>query len=280
MKEIEREILMIKLVAIDLDGTLLDPNRQITAEVKTAVKKAKAAGVKIVITTGRPLPGVVDILKALELTDQSDYVITYNGGLVQRATGEEFIKETLSSEDWLDLDAAARKIGLPIHAITREGIYTPNHDVGRYTVQEAQMVKMPLYIRQPEDIAALEIAKVMMVDEPAALDDGIAYLPFEFFELYNVVKSTPFYLEFMNKKASKGSAVQHLAEKLSFDLDEVMAIGDEENDRSMLEVAGCPVVMENGKSELKKIAKYVTKSNAKSGVAYAINEWVLKDYQD
>lgn len=280
MKEIEREILMIKLVAIDLDGTLLDPNRQITAEVKTAVKKAKAAGVKIVITTGRPLPGVVDILKALELTDQSDYVITYNGGLVQRATGEEFIKETLSSEDWLDLDAAARKIGLPIHAITREGIYTPNHDVGRYTVQEAQMVKMPLYIRQPEDIAALEIAKVMMVDEPAALDDGIAYLPFEFFERYNVVKSTPFYLEFMNKKASKGSAVQHLAEKLSFDLDEVMAIGDEENDRSMLEVAGCPVVMENGKSELKKIAKYVTKSNAKSGVAYAVNEWVLKDYQD
>lgn len=280
MKEIEREILMIKLVAIDLDGTLLDPNRQITAEVKTAVKKAKAAGVKIVITTGRPLPGVVDILKALELTDQSDYVITYNGGLVQRATGEEFIKETLSSEDWLDLDAAARKIGLPIHAITREGIYTPNHDVGRYTVQEAQMVKMPLYIRQPEDIAALEIAKVMMVDEPAALDDGIAYLPFEFFERYNVVKSTPYYLEFMNKKASKGSAVQHLAEKLSFDLDEVMAIGDEENDRSMLEVAGCPVVMENGKSELKKIAKYVTKSNAKSGVAYAINEWVLKDYQD
>ena len=280
MKEIEREILMIKLVAIDLDGTLLDPNRQITAEVKTAVKKAKAAGVKIVITTGRPLPGVVDILKALELTDQSDYVITYNGGLVQRATGEEFIKETLSSEDWLDLDAAARKIGLPIHAITREGIYTPNHDVGRYTVQEAQMVKMPLYIRQPEDIAALEIAKVMMVDEPAALDDGIAYLPFEFFERYNVVKSTPFYLEFMNKKASKGSAVKHLAEKLSFDLDEVMAIGDEENDRSMLEVAGCPVVMENGKSELKKIAKYVTKSNAKSGVAYAINEWVLKDYQD
>jgi len=280
LKEIEREILMIKLVAIDLDGTLLDPNRQITAEVKTAVKKAKAAGVKIVITTGRPLPGVVDILKALELTDQSDYVITYNGGLVQRATGEEFIKETLSSEDWLDLDAAARKIGLPIHAITREGIYTPNHDVGRYTVQEAQMVKMPLYIRQPEDIAALEIAKVMMVDEPAALDDGIAYLPFEFFERYNVVKSTPFYLEFMNKKASKGTAVQHLGEKLSFDLDEVMAIGDEENDRSMLEVAGCPVVMENGKSELKKIAKYVTKSNAKSGVAYAVNEWVLKDYQD
>lgn len=115
---------MIKLVAIDLDGTLLDPNRQITAEVKTAVKKAKAAGVKIVITTGRPLPGVVDILKALELTDQSDYVITYNGGLVQRATGEEFIKETLSSEDWLDLDAAARKIDCRFTQSLRGNLYS------------------------------------------------------------------------------------------------------------------------------------------------------------
>lgn len=132
---------MIKLVAIDLDGTLLDPNRQITAEVKTAVKKAKAAGVKIVITTGRPLPGVVDILKALELTDQSDYVITYNGGLVQRATGEEFIKETLSSEDWLDLDAAARKIGLPIHAITRE------ESILQITMSEDILSKKPKWLK-------------------------------------------------------------------------------------------------------------------------------------
>lgn len=57
-----------------------------------------------------------------------------------------------------------------------------------------------------------------------------------------------------------------------------MTIGDEENDRSMLEVAGCPVVMENGKAELKKIAKHVTKSNIESGVAYAINEWAIKEY--
>ncbi|MDM5143503.1 putative phosphatase [Lactococcus lactis] len=113
-------------------------------------------------------------------------------------------------------DAAARKIGLPIHAITRKESILRIMMLEDITVQEAQMVKMPLYIRQPEDIAALEIAKVMMVDEQEALDDGIAYLPFEFFERYNVVKSTPYYLEFMNKKASKGSAVKHLAEKLLF----------------------------------------------------------------
>lgn len=111
---------MIKLIAIDIDGTLLDPERKITPEVKQAIAEAKAAGVKVVITTGRPLMGVHDILEELELTDYSDYVITYNGALVQRATGEEFIMETLEAEDVLDIDAAARKIGVHMHAITKK----------------------------------------------------------------------------------------------------------------------------------------------------------------
>ena len=67
----------------------------------------------------------------------------------------------------------------------------------------------------------------------------------------------------------------HLAEKLGLTKEETMAIGDEENDRAMLEVVGNPVVMENGTDALKKIAKYITKSNDESGVAYAIREWVL-----
>lgn len=270
---------MIKLVAIDLDGTLLDPERKITPAVKEAVKAAKKLGVKIVICTGRPLMGVTDILEQLDLTEHGDYVITYNGALVLRAdTGEEFIKESILRDDFLDLDAMARKIGLPLMAITRKGIYTPQRDIGKYVVHEAAMVNMPLYYRLPEEIADLEIAKVMTVDEPEKLDNGIAYMSFEFFERFNMVKSTPYYLEFMNKKASKGSAVKHLAKKLFLDMEEVMAIGDEENDRAMLEVAGTPVVMANGKPELKKIAKYVTKSNAESGVAYAINEWVINPY--
>lgn len=271
---------MIKLVAIDLDGTLLDPDRKITDKVKQAVADAKAAGIKIVICTGRPLLGVIDILHELGLTEHSDYVITYNGALVQRAdNGEEFIKETISRDDFLDLDAMARKLNLHLMAITREGIYTSQRNIGKYVVHEAAMVNMPLYYRLPEEIGNLEIAKVMIVDEPEVLDNGIAYMPFEFFERFTMMKSTPFYLEFVNKKASKGTAVKQLAENLFLDLSEVMCIGDEENDRSMLEIAGTPVVMENGKAELKKIAKHITKSNIESGVAYAINQWVLKDYQ-
>lgn len=80
----------------------------------------------------------------------------------------------------------------------------------------------------------------------------------------------------MPKTVSKGNAIRHLAEKLGLDMSQTMAIGDAENDRAMLEVVANPVVMENGVPELKKIAKYITKSNNDSGVAHAIREWVLK----
>ncbi|MDR0199775.1 MAG: sugar-phosphatase [Streptococcaceae bacterium] len=268
---------MIKMIAIDLDGTLYAPGGVILPEVKVAVAKAKAQGTKIVICTGRPLPGFSKTLEELNLVEDGDIAISNNGALVQYTkTGVVLSHFPLTGDDWLDMEVAARKAGLHIHAITADGVYTPNRDIGKYTVHEATICDMPLYYRTESEIGKLEIAKVMMVDEPDVLDNGIAYLPFELFETYTMVKSTPYYLELMNKKASKGNAVKALAEKLYLDLEtEVMAIGDEENDRSMLEAVGFPVVMENGKEALKKIAKEVTKPNTEAGVAYAIEQWVL-----
>ena len=93
----------IKLVAVDIDGTLLNSKREVTPEVYTAIQDAKKAGVKVVIATGRPIAGVTDLLEKLNLKDQGDYVITFNGALVQdTATGEDLIKETLTYDDYLD----------------------------------------------------------------------------------------------------------------------------------------------------------------------------------
>ncbi|WEV45735.1 sugar-phosphatase [Streptococcaceae bacterium ESL0687] len=267
---------MIKLVAIDLDGTLLNDRHEITDEVKKAVNEAKKAGVKIVITSGRPLPGVEPILKELGLTDPGDYAITYNGALVQATdTGEEFVRETMSAQDFLDIELEGRKRGIHLHAITSDGVYTPNRDIGRYTVREAWLVNMPLFYRTTDEICDLDIVKVMYVDEPEIIDQTIESLPGEFYERFNIVKSFPVYLELLNKNASKGQAIAHLAEKLGIKIEETMAIGDEENDRSMLEMVGTPVVMENGNPEIKKLASYITKTNNESGVAHAINKLVL-----
>ena len=250
----------IKLIAVDIDGTLLNSQRQVTPEVFQAIQDAKAAGVKVVIATGRPIPGVLPLLEELNLNQDGDYVI---------------IRETLSYEDYLDIEVLANKLGVHSHAITKDGIYTSNRNIGRYTVHESTLVHMPIYYRTPEEVADKEFVKAMYIDEPEILDVAIAKLPQEFYDRFTIVKSTPFYLEILKKTANKGIAVTHLAEKLGLSKEETMAIGDEENDRAMLEVVGSPVVMENGNPELKKIAKHITKSNDESGVAYAIRKWVL-----
>ena len=84
----------IKLVAVDIDGTLLTNDRKVTPEVFEAVQEAKKQGVKVIIATGRPIPGVQPLLNELNLREEGDYVITFNGGLVQdTSTGENIITE-------------------------------------------------------------------------------------------------------------------------------------------------------------------------------------------
>ena len=243
----------IKLIAVDIDGTLVNSKKEITPEVFSAIQDAKHAGVKVVIATGRPIAGVAKLLDDLQLKDEGDYVVTFNGALVQEtANGHEIISESLTYEDYLDMEFLSRKLGVHMHAITKDGIYTANRNIGKYTVHESTLVSMPIFYRTPEEMADKEIVKCMFIDEPEILDAAIEKIPAEFYERYSINKSAPFYLELLKKNVDKGSAITHLAEKLGLTKDETMAIGDEENDRAMLEVVGNPVVMENGNPELKK----------------------------
>ncbi|MBF0777382.1 sugar-phosphatase [Streptococcus cuniculi] len=266
----------IKLVAIDIDGTLLNSQHQITPEVYQAIQDAKKAGVKIVIATGRPISGVKRILSELNLLDEGDYVITFNGGLVQEtATGKDVVKEGLSYADYLEWEYLSRKLDLPMHASLKDGMYTANRNIGKYTVYEAQLVNSPVFYRTPEEMADKDIIKVMLVDEAEKLDAALPQIPSAMTERFNVAKSAPFYLEVTPKSVNKGQAIKQLSALLGLTMDQTMAIGDQENDRSMLEVVGTAVVMENGSAELKKIATHITKSNDEHGVAHAIREWVL-----
>ncbi|WP_019773799.1 HAD-IIB family hydrolase, partial [Streptococcus sobrinus] len=186
----------IKLVAIDIDGTLVNSDRQITPEVYQAIQEAKAVGVKIVITTGRPIAGVQALLEELGLNEPDNYVITFNGALVQEtASSQEVIKDALSYDDYLDIELLATKLGVHSHAITKDGIYTSNRNIGHYTVHEATLVSMPIFYRTPEENRDREFVKTMYIDEPEILDAAIAKIPQEFYDRFTIVKSRPFYLE-------------------------------------------------------------------------------------
>lgn len=262
----------IELIAIDLDGTLLTPERKITAKVKETIEIAKTKGIKIVVCTGRPLPGVSPILEALNLEEEGDYVITYNGALVQQShNGKAIAHHTLSHKDFLKIEEMSRQVDVHCHTIDEKYIYTANKDISPYSVRESFLVNMPIHYRTVEEMdPTLEISKMMMIDEPDILDAAIAKLPKDFYDEYTILKSEPFYLEVLNKSASKGQALKDLGEILGIPRENMMAIGDNENDKDMIEYAGMGVAMGNAIASVKEISNYVTDTNEHDGVATAI----------
>jgi Cof subfamily protein (haloacid dehalogenase superfamily) len=270
---------LYKLVAIDIDGTLMNDRKEITKEVNEAIQAAKAKGVKVVICTGRPIVGVQSIIKELKLDDEDDYVITFNGALVQNTYNKDVESQiTLTYENLKELYELSQKIGSPVQFFDTENLYTPNKVINRYTVHEAHINQIPINYRPidevPEDML---IPKVMFIDEPERLNQIIANIPESFWEKYTFVKSTPFFLEILDPRVSKGNAVRLLAEKLSIKQEEVICIGDGENDLSMIEYAGCGVAMANAESVVKEAAQFHTLSNNEHGVAYAIEKLILNN---
>ncbi len=268
----------IQLVAIDMDGTLLDPAHKLTPRARQAIAQARALGVHIVLTSGRPVSGLAPFLHELGINGDDDYCIACNGGLVQRIGPRETVVEfPLSFDDFLYCERVARELGVHFQALDGERMYTPNQDISLYTVADSHLSRVPLSYRRVDEMdRSMSFIKLMMIDEPDVLDAAIARLPAELTERFAVLKSAPFFLEVFDHRAGKGPSLQKLAEHLGIDRANVMAIGDQENDLSMLQFAGTSVAMGNAIAAVKAMARFETATNAEDGVARAIERFVLQ----
>ncbi|CNE30060.1 sugar phosphatase [Yersinia nurmii] len=267
----------IELIAIDMDGTLLNGLHQITPRVKQAIEAAQQKGVVVVLATGRPYIGVTQYLRELNMENSNDYCISNNGALVQKAaTGECVLQETLSFDDYLYFEAMARQLGVHFHAFDYNTLYTANKDISKYTIHETVLTGIPLKYRSVSEMdPTMRFPKVMMIDEPELLDRAIAQIPAEVFDKFTIMKSSPYFLEILSKRVDKGAGVRMLAEHLGIAQENVMTLGDQSNDYAMIEYAGLGVAMGNAIPELKEIAQYVTATNEEDGVALAIEKFVL-----
>jgi Cof subfamily protein (haloacid dehalogenase superfamily) len=267
---------MIKLIALDMDGTLLNDEKKITPRTYQAIQQAKQEGVKVVLASGRPLEGLRPYLEQLELTSDQDFVISYNGSLVQRVgSGEIIHKTTLNGSDGTQLAKVAEQLGVFIHAFSAEhGLITQQHNP--WTDIESSINGMDV---SEVNFASLQandaLTKIMFVAEESILDKAIANLPAELREQYTVVRSAPFFLEFLHRDSNKGVGVEQLANILGLNASQVMCAGDADNDRHMLQYAGLAVAMANADPEIKAMANYIAPSNKEDGVAVAIEENVL-----
>ncbi|MDF2612892.1 MAG: Cof-like hydrolase [Clostridia bacterium] len=266
---------MYKLIAVDMDGTLLKEDKTISDRTKQAICKAKQKGVKVVLASGRPIEGLERYLEELGLLTEQDYVLSFNGSVVQNAKTKEVIrKNILTGKDLAYLYDISKQIQVNIHAFSNKGCITPK--MSKYSELEGTINDIPVLEMKYEEVLEDEdIIKIMMVDEPDLLEEAIKKLPQEVYEKYTVVRSAPYFLEFLNKDSSKGVGVSALIDYLGIKKEHVICIGDAGNDLDMIQFAGLGVAMGNAFEEVKAAADYVTKNNQEDGVAHVIQKFVL-----
>ncbi len=268
---------MIKIVTIDLDGTLFDKDKNISWENKLAIAKCHDLGVKIVIATGRPISGVTKVLNELGLTSSSDYVITYNGAkILNVGTGEVISASTFNGKTLKELFAESKRLNSYIHAFRKNEELIVN-EFNPYTDIESKLNNVEDVLFDFNNINDNdEFIKCLFVGSDEDITRIIPLVDKRFKENLSMVRSSKIFLEFLQKGTEKGTALKSLASYLNVKIEDTMAIGDAGNDLPMIKVAGIGVAMKNAFPEVKEGADYITvNDNNHSGVAEALNKFII-----
>jgi len=268
---------MYKLIAIDMDGTLLTEDKKITTKTKDAIKTASNLGVKIVLTTGRPIQGIKQYLSELNLTNKDDYVIALNGAFICRNDDYSILSsnETLTGKDLKYIYNKVKALKTYFHAFTKDEDLVDKKS--KFSVAEEKRINLKVrvvnFLGEIKDDD--EILKVVLEEEKNVLDGITEKIPKELFEKYTVIRSVDFMLEFMKKGCNKASGIEKLAQYLGISREEIIAIGDAGNDKEMIKYAGLGVAMGNAEDEIKNMADFITKSNEEDGVSYVIDKFIV-----
>ncbi|MHB8157077.1 MAG: Cof-type HAD-IIB family hydrolase [Desulfocucumaceae bacterium] len=261
----------IKLIAVDLDDTLLRNDLTISTRTKRAIAQAIESGASVTFATGRMFASALPFARELNLDLP---LICYQGALVKYVDGRVVYHKPMA------LELARRVIDFLLPYKYHINLYIDDElrmerespEGRRY----AGISKVPVhFFERLHDALSAEPTKILIIAKEQELDHLSGELEKSFAPQVNIMKSKPYFLEVADSGATKGKALADLARSLELDADQVMAIGDSWNDLDMLQYAGVAVAMENAMPEVKAIAGHITSSNDADGVAEAIEKYVL-----
>lgn len=268
-----------KMFVSDLDGTLLDDKKQISKENIKAIKALEEKGIKFVVATGRTKYFLGDFL---DIIDYKMPLITSNGSVVTSMSGEVLFAEEISAEIARDIIDITREHQIEFIIHTLDGIVGEKDEgtmafLKKYNSKMDKSNRVPLFLNEDlyDDLEEYGILKLSTRDKDPNKLRIFRQAIKHYTDQTNAVFSEDVILDITSKQASKGMAVMRLAKKYNIKPEEIVTIGDSENDLSMLEVCGLPLTLENGSDLIKKAAKHITKDCNDSGVADAINRFVL-----
>ena len=265
---------MIKLVALDLDDTLLDLRLKISEACVRAIQEVREKGIRVTISTGRMYSSALPYAQQLEIDVP---LITYQGAWVKNSlSGEVLYCKPVPGKLAREVMQFLKGEGVHYHSYYNDQLVMESlSEEGRFYAQLAGVEA----ILVDDLIARLDKSEAMKImaishDEKQLLDME-RNLKVYYGDNLHITRSKPYFLEVMHREANKAKALEVIARHYGIDRQEIMAIGDSYNDLEMIEWAGLGVAMGNAFESVKDAADFVTTSNEEEGVAEALRRFVL-----
>lgn len=260
----------IKLVATDIDGTIMGHDFTISEGVKFCIKKLSNMGIKVILVTGRMHTATDYVAEELELDTP---IVSYQGGLVKHK--DDIIYErNLEPEVTKEIIRWAKKKDVHINLYMNDQLYVEKDDavVRRYTGERHTGYKVGSF----EDLTLARVNKLLAIDfnDHERVTKWLNELQL-MYPGHHVVKSTPYFCEVCHGHAKKSNAVNYLKEYYGFTTGEVLTIGDQNNDIELLTAGGIKIAMGNATDELKATADYVTLRVEDDGFVTAMEQFVI-----
>lgn len=267
----------IRLVAIDLDGTLLTSDKQITPRTVDAIAECTSRGIRVVLASARPPRSVVGFYRQLRLNTS---VINYNGALVYDPPAKEVVHHQPLSPDVAGqvIEFARRRHnGVLVSVEALDKWFTDRYDQ-RYQTETAKHY-VPDTVGPVESWLTCAVTKLMFLGPRDVMDDLEQVTVPQFAGKIAMVRTDDDLLQIMHPQVSKRTALDKVCRQYDISPAEVLAVGDAPNDVAMLAWAGIGVAMSNAPESVRQVADYITVDNDHDGAAQAI-EWFALEQRD
>lgn len=264
---------MIKMIATDIDGTIYNLSYgDFTPRVKQCINNLNKKGIKIILVTGRMHRSASKLADELGIKTP---IVSYQGGMIKENSenGQIYYQKNLSKSYTNEIIEWARKNKIHINLYMDDILYVENdcETIKKYTKARYIEYKVCSF----DELEIKNVNKILAINYNDAdiVTEWVNYLQNKYPELY-IVKSTPYFCEISHKDARKSFAVEYLCNKWGIKKEEVLTIGDQNNDIELLKTGGIKVAMGNGTPELKNIADYITDTVENDGFVKAIKKYI------
>ena len=261
----------IKMVATDIDGTILNWDfGGFTPKVKECIKNLTLSGVKVVLVTGRMHKATTFLAKELGLDTP---IVSYQGGMIKDSSGKVYYRKDLDTEKAKEIIKWAKNNDVHINLYMDDVLYVEKDDetIKQYT--DARFIDYE--VCKFDDLEIKNVNKILAIkyDDADTVTSWVNFLREQYPELY-IVKSTPYFCEISNSEAKKSCAVEYLRKMWEIEKNEVLTIGDQNNDIELLKSGGVKVAMGNGTPELKECADFITDTVENDGFVKACEKFI------